>query len=291
MTVQLDTQEDVLKLDAGTLSVEVEYKAKPSIPHRYSPSAEGTIGYDIIAPIYTDVQNQSWSTLLQRQAQLIQTGQYLCPEYCDGLKKLNFDQSQVSKLPIINKNLQETSGWQVVRVNGLVSPQNFFKLLSKKLFPCTDFIRHQDELEYTPAPDTFHDQVGHLPMITHKRFADFFQLFGKAGTRVRNETELQWFNCIYWFTVEFGLLNPTIGTAHYDPKQSTIYGAGIASSCGEIVYCLSDAVEKKPFDFDVVTNTPFNIHHMQTLLFEIPSFDVLESSFRSWALKHGFLEA
>ena len=86
----------------------------------------------------------------------------------------------------------------------------FFKLLANKLFPCTDFIRHQDELDYTPAPDTFHDQVGHLPMITNQKFADFFHLFGLAGTKVRTAEELEWFNRTHWFTVEFGLINSTV---------------------------------------------------------------------------------
>ncbi len=287
--MQLKDNDAVLTLQGGSLSIEVEYKAKLSKPLKASPSPEGTIGAEIISPIYTTEQHETWTELLKKQAKLIETQKFLCPEYCEGLEKLSFDKTKVSELAAINKNLKEITGWQVIRAEGLVSPENFFKLLAQKIFPCTDFIRHKDEMDYTPAPDTFHDQIGHLPMITHKRFADFFELFGKAGTKVRNKEELEWFNRIYWFTVEFGLLNPTAGSKNYDSNQSVIYGAGIASSCGESVYCLSDQVTKKPFDLDVVTSTDFNIHHMQTLLFEITSFDDLEHSFRTWATQHGFL--
>ena len=40
-------------------------------------------------------------------------------------------------------------------------------------------------------------------MITNSRFAEFFHLFGIAGSAAKNEEELMWFNRIYWFTVEF----------------------------------------------------------------------------------------
>ena len=99
-----------------------------------------------------------------------------------------------------------------------------------------------------------------------------------------------WFNRIYWFTTEFGLINPTAHSKDKRDKSLTkIYGAGIASSCGEILYCLSDQVKKMPFDLDVIANTEFDIHHMQDLLFEIESFDELEQKFKAWAKKHSFL--
>lgn len=271
------------------LSIDVEYKAKSSYPICKSISPEGTIGIQIVPPIYSLEQDETWALLLQKHAALVHSKRYLCKEYEDGLKKLNISQTRVSHLNDVSEVLRNTTGWQVIRADGLVAPEVFFKLLANKLFPCTDFIRHREEIDYTPAPDTFHDQIGHLPMITHQRFADFFHLFGLAGTQVRTSEELEWFNRIYWFTVEFGLINSTVHTNQYNPSFSQIYGAGIASSCGEIVYSLSRNVKKLPFDLDVIINTEFDIHHMQELLFEISSFDALEQSFHAWAVKHNFL--
>lgn len=278
-----------IDIPRGVLSVDVEYKAKSSYPVKKSVSPEGTIGEHIAPPLYSAQQHKTWEMLLEKHAQLLTQHAYLCDEYANGVKKLNFPKTHVPNLRDMSVVLKQATGWQVIRVEGLVGPENFFKLLANKVFPCTDFIRHQDELDYTPAPDTFHDQVGHLPMITHQRFADFFHLFGLAGTRVKTPEELEWFNRIYWFTVEFGLINPTAHQSRYDSNLSQIYGAGIASSCGEIVYCLSDKVQKKPFDPDVVAQTGFDIHHMQDLLFEISSFDELERSFYAWTARNGFL--
>lgn len=290
MTTQQSIPQNIfIPIPNAPLSIDVEYKAKSSYPICKSISPEGTIGAQIAPPIYSSEQDETWGILLQKHAALVHNEGYLCNEYKAGLKKLNVSQNRVSHLNDVSKILKSSTGWQIIRADGLVAPEIFFKLLANKLFPCTDFIRHREEMDYTPAPDTFHDQIGHLPMITNQRFADFFHLFGLAGTQVRTEEELEWFNRIYWFTVEFGLINPTVHTNHYNPACTQIYGAGIASSCGEIVYSLSTNVKKLPFNLDVITKTEFDIHHMQEILFEISSFDALEQSFHMWAVEHKFL--
>ncbi|APJ05101.1 phenylalanine 4-monooxygenase [Silvanigrella aquatica] len=253
-----------------------------------SSSVEGTIGSKIMAPVYSQDQHLTWKKMYEKQQELIQS--HLCKEYMEGIQYLQFPLDRVPLLARSSEALKKCTDWQIIRVEGLVSPVNFFALLANKLFPCTDFIRHMDEIDYTPAPDTFHDQIGHLPMITNKRFAEFFNLFGIAGSRAKTEEEVMWFNRIYWFTVEFGLINET---THWeekrDPALTRIYGAGIASSCGEILYSLSDKVTKHSFDIERITNTEFDIHHMQDQLFEIESFDELETEFRNWAFKKGFI--
>lgn len=284
------TQKPSVPLPVPPLSIEVEYKAKSSYPVTPSASPEGTIGEQILYPVYSTEQHQTWAVLLEKHAQLLKSEKYLCQEYTSGMKHLDFPTDQVAALAHSSKMLHACTGWQIIRVEGLVPPEKFFALLANKVFPCTDFIRHFEELDYTPAPDTFHDQVGHLPMITDTRFAQFFHSFGIAGSRAQTPDQLEWFNRIYWFTVEFGLINPSahLGSSR-DPTQTRIYGSGIASSCGEILHCLSDHVVKRPFDLDVICGTDFDIHHMQDQLFEISSFDELEDQFRNWAVQKGFL--
>ncbi|MES2615491.1 MAG: phenylalanine 4-monooxygenase [Bdellovibrionota bacterium] len=272
------------------LSIDVVYKAKSSYPIVPSLSQEGTIGKNILPPTYSQEQNYTWKSLFHKHQNLVKNNAYLCKEYISGLDLLQFPTEQVPTLAELSERLKATSGWQLIRVEGLVSAQKFFALLANKVFPCTDFIRHQDEIDYTPAPDTFHDQVGHLPMITHGRFAEFFHLFGLAGVAAKTEEEIMWFNRIYWFTTEFGLINPTVHSGNkYDKTKTQIYGAGIASSCGEILYSFSDQVKKLPFDLEVISRTEFDIHHMQDVLFEIESFNELEEKFKAWAIKNSFL--
>lgn len=272
------------------LSVEVEYKAKSSYPVVPSASPEGTIGKNILPPEYSSMQHTTWETMFRKHADLVAQNKHLCQEYTKGLRALHFPTNRVPQLAQSSEALRQCSDWQLMRVEGLVPPEKFFALLANKIFPCTDFIRHFDELDYTPAPDTFHDQLGHLPMLTDLRFANFFHLFGLAGSRAKTPEEVMWFNRIYWFTVEFGLINPTAHAGrNRDPSQARIYGSGIASSCGEIVVSLSDQVAKLPFNLNLVCATEFDIHHMQEKLFEIESFDELESKFKAWATEKGYL--
>ncbi len=264
------------------LSTEVVFKAKPSLPLAPSPSPEGTIGRDIQPPIYAPVQHETWRRLYDRQSAAI-VGR-VCDEYLEGRAKLCYERERVPRLADLSERLRACTGWQCVRVEGYVPEATFFLLLAQKLFPCTDFLRHPSELEYTPAPDMFHDLMGHLPMITNPRFASFFHKFGLAGINARREEDTVKLGRIYWYTVEFGLINPTAHAgAARDQRLTKIYGAGISSSVGEIAYALSDAVKKTPFDIERVAATPVEIHHMQDELFEIASFDELEQSFEAWA--------
>jgi phenylalanine-4-hydroxylase len=201
---------------------------------------------------------------------------------------MDFSSNHVPHLAYASERLERRTGWRVVRVDGYVPEDVFFKILGNKAFPCTDFIRHPEELEYTPAPDMFHDLMGHLPMITNPRFAQFFHEYGLAGLRAKTPEQVAMLGRIYWFTVEFGLINPTAHTgAKRDPNQCRIYGAGISSSVGEIIHSLSDEVKKEPFDIDRIAATEFDIHEMQPLLFEIGSFDELESEFSRWSREQG----
>lgn len=271
-----------LEIPKGPLSTDVEYKAEASLPLRPSPSPEGTVGEAIESPQYTPEQDKTWAQLFSRQEQILQNK--ACNEYLDGRTKMSFPSHSVAKLADASRALHKYSSWQVVRVNGFVPQPIFFKLLEQKCFPCTDFLRHPNELEYTPAPDMFHDLMGHLPMITQSRFASFFHAFGRAGVNARNELDTVRLGRIYWYTVEFGLMNPTAHLGHKRvDSECRIYGAGISSSVGEIANSLSHKVQKLPFKIEQVANTDYDIHHMQPFLFEISSFDELESEFLRWA--------
>lgn len=276
------------QIPAGKLSTEVAFKARPSDPISPSPSPEGTIGRAIKPPVYADEQHKTWSELYRRQSLVLEGN--VCAEYMVGRDWMKYPSDRVPNLADLSQRLMEATGWQVIRVEGYVPEDIFFKLLANKCFPCTDFIRHPTELEYTPAPDMFHDLMGHLPLITNPRFASFFHAYGMAGSVAKSEEEVAWLGRIYWFTVEFGLMNPNAhkpGQRRVDDTQ--IYGAGIVSSVGEIPHSLSSVVKKEPFIPEVVSQRVFDIHHMQDTLFEIASFEELESEFRRWASDKGLL--
>src|SRR5690606_39132561 len=129
-------------------------------------------------------------------------------------------------------------GWKVARVPGLIHEQNFFELLRNRIFPSTDYIRKTEELDYTPAPDLFHDIFGHMPLLTNKNFASFYQMFGEAALNAEGANR-KYLETFHWFTAEFGLIKK--------PEGMRIYGAGIVSSHGEVQNALSGNVEVKDF--------------------------------------------
>jgi phenylalanine-4-hydroxylase len=272
----------------GPLSAEVEFKAKPSHPLAESPSPEGTIGAAIIPPRYAPEQHSTWASLFQKQSEILEGR--VVEDYIMARGKLQLPADRVPHLAEVSRHLERHSGWRVIRVGGYVPEPIFFKLLANRCFPCTDFLRHPDELAYTPAPDMFHDIMGHLPLFLNPRYASFFYQWGCAGLAATTAQEIAWLGRIYWYTVEFGLTNPTAHAgSQRDESQCRIYGAGIASSVGEILHCLRPEVKKRPFNIDVIAETDFDIHHMQDAYFEIESFAELESEFVRWAKGKGLL--
>ncbi len=152
----------------------------------------------------------------------------------------------------------------------------FSKCFSRKVFPSTDYIRGKEELDYTPAPDFFHDMFGHMPLLTDTSFASFYQMFGEAALNAQGENRKK-LETFHWFTVEFGLIRK--------PDGMRIYGAGIISSLGEIQHALSNEVEVIDFDTERIVNQAYDVWHLQPLLFAIDSFEQLENGFKDWTKK------
>jgi phenylalanine-4-hydroxylase len=233
---------------------------------------------EIIYPDYPDSDQESWKFLYNRQVELL-PGR-ACKEYLNGAKSLNLSPDKIPYLKNISHVFNEVTGWKVARIPGLIHEENFFELLQKKIFPSTDYIRGKDELDYTPAPDLFHDIFGHLPLLTNKNFASFYQLFGEAALNAKGEDRVK-LETLHWFTVEFGLIKNQDGLR--------IYGAGILSSQKEVEHALSNEVEVIDFDPERVITQEYDVWHLQPILFAIDSFEHLESGFYDWTKKTGLI--
>ncbi|MFN9965909.1 MAG: phenylalanine 4-monooxygenase, partial [Lysobacteraceae bacterium] len=73
---------------------------------------------------------------------------------------------------------------------------------------------------------------------------------------------------LYWYTVEFGLIQTAAGLR--------IYGAGILSSKGESIHCLeSPAPNRIGFDLERIMRTRFRIDTYQKTYFVIDSYQQL----------------
>ena len=92
-------------------------------------------------------------------------------------------------------------------VGGFLPAKEFFASLSRRRFPTTVTIRSRDSIDYVPEPDIFHDVFGHVPLHSDPPFADFLQRFGEAATMARTPEEVEMMARLFWFTIEFGLIN------------------------------------------------------------------------------------
>lgn len=233
---------------------------------------------EIQYPDYPDSDHESWKFLYNRQMKFL-PGR-VCEEYLAGTAKLNFTPDRIPALSHLSHVFLETTGWKVARVPGLIHEENFFSMLKRKVFPSTDYIRGKDELDYTPAPDCFHDMFGHMPLLTDTNFASFYQKFGEAAMNATG-IDRKYLETFHWFTVEFGLIKK--------PEGMRIYGAGIISSLGEVQHALSNEVEVRDFDPEKLVLQEYDVWHLQPILFAIDSFEHLEDGFNYWTKKRALI--
>jgi phenylalanine-4-hydroxylase len=215
---------------------------------------------------YTDAEHQVWITLYERQAALL-PGR-ACDPFLKGLDALDLHRSGIPDFARINEELKRLTGWSVVAVPGLVPDDVFFDHLANRRFPAGQFIRRADQLDYLQEPDVFHDVFGHVPMLTDPTFADYMQAYGEGGLRALGLGRLHNLARLYWYTVEFGLLQT--------PAGLRIYGAGIVSSHAESIFALDDpSPNRLGFELERVMRTPYRIDDFQQVYFVIPSLQAL----------------
>jgi phenylalanine-4-hydroxylase len=206
-----------------------------------------------------------WRRLYERQMALISN--YACDEFRDALATLNFGEG-IPRFEAINRKLGPATNWQLVAVPGLVPDLVFFEHLANRRFPVTVWLREPEEFDYIVEPDVFHDFFGHVPMLFNPVFANYMQAYGRGGIKAHALGAIEMLARLYWYTVEFGLIDT--------PKGLRTYGAGILSSGGEISYCLeSPNPNRIGFDLLRIMQTHYKIDTFQETYFVIRNFDEL----------------
>ncbi|KPF80026.1 phenylalanine-4-hydroxylase [Brevundimonas sp. AAP58] len=218
---------------------------------------------------YTEVEHDTWDTLYARQMKIL-PGR-ACDAFLKGLQALDLNTGGIPDFALMNPKLKALTGWTVVCVPGLVPDDVFFDHLANRRFPSGQFIRKPDQLDYLQEPDIFHDVFGHVPMLTDPTFADYMQAYGKGGQRAQSLGMLKNLARLYWYTVEFGLLEDTDGLR--------IYGAGIVSSASESVFALEDPSPNRiAFDLERIMRTDYRIDDFQQVYFVVPSIEALNDA-------------
>ena len=207
---------------------------------------------------FTEAEQLTWADIISIQRP--RRERQMHPLFMQGIAKLDMDVDRIPNLEKINRKLKSLTGWTGVLVEGLEDGASFYSMLRDRQFPIGNFIRDRGDLNYTPAPDIVHDLYGHIPFFADADYADFCQRFGALAARAAHIPEhLVQYERVFWFTIEFGLIETINGRR--------IFGAGIASSIGECEYALSNKPQVVPFDLEVIRRQDFRIDQMQTKLF------------------------
>jgi phenylalanine-4-hydroxylase len=229
-----------------------------------APQADFTIdqGWDA----YTREEHDIWRRLFERQSEIL-VGRAV-QEFVDGIDFLGIAGGGIPDFRPLNKALMARTGWQIVAVNGLVPDDIFFDHLANRRFPATAWIRTEQEMDYLEEPDVFHDVFGHVPLLANPMFADYMAAYGRGGLKALRLGSLEKLARLYWYTVEFGLIQTDAGLR--------IYGSGIVSSKGESVYALESATPNRlGFDLLRIMRTNYRIDDFQESYFVIDSFEQL----------------
>jgi phenylalanine-4-hydroxylase len=215
---------------------------------------------------YTAQEHATWDTLFARQTAML-PGR-ASAAFLRGVDVLKLSKPGIPDFAELSERLTAATGWRVVAVPGLIPDDVFFDCLADRVFVAGNFIRRPDQLDYLQEPDVFHDVFGHVPMLADPVFADYMVAYGKGGQRAGSLGALKRLARLYWYTVEFGLVE--------EAGALRIYGSGIVSSRGESIFALDDPSPNRiGFDLKRVMRTDYRIDDYQQSYFVIPSFDDL----------------
>jgi phenylalanine-4-hydroxylase len=120
------------------------------------------------------------------------------------------------------------TGWTIRPVAGLISSRDFFEGLANKVFCSTQFIRSDENIEFSPLPDMIHEVIGHTSSLATEQFSTLAEEFGKISLKL-NDKEIDRLAKLFWYTNEVGMIKNSEGIK--------VYGAAIVSSPKESIHC------------------------------------------------------
>lgn len=216
---------------------------------------------------YTKNEHSTWELLISNR--MTNLKKEACNLYLTGLHNLKLPTTYIPTYQEMNSLLQGFTNWRIVPTTELITSSNYFKMLANCEFPAITSIRPLHEIDYysSAKPDVIHEYFGHAPFLINTDYANFMQRLAKlALTRSKKEQVL--LGRLFWFTIEFGLIQTEEGLR--------VYGAGIIPSKSETQHALYDTnVERREFTLTDVLRTPYSALKKQKIYYVMPSFEDL----------------
>ncbi|WP_433434076.1 phenylalanine 4-monooxygenase [Nonomuraea sp. CA-141351] len=221
-------------------------------------------GTPIPAAEYTDQEHAVWALVTRELA--IKHAKYATAEYLDGADRLGLPGERIPQLEEVSRLLEPLTGFRYLPAAGLVPLRDFYGVLADGYFHSTQYIRHHSVPFYTPEPDVIHEVIGHANALAGSRYAALYRLAGQAARRVQSDEALEFVSKVFWFTLEFGVMQ--------ESGELKAYGAGILSSYGEIEEFRG--MDIRPLDLSAMGTTHYDITKYQDVLFRAESLQHLE---------------
>lgn len=216
---------------------------------------------------WTTEQNQIWTTLMERQAPAVL--KHASQIYLRGSASLNLPGDHIPTFAELNQRITKRTGWRIVRTKIRYSDtSSWYQHFLRHEFIVTNYLRREDELEFTPEPDMFHDIFGHLPFFTLPEYTEIMDMFTQAYIRANPEQQ-EAIKRLGWFSYEFGLIR--------ENGVVKAFGTGLISSIGELQNSVSGKVPILPFTIENLLNRNKAIASFNKELFIFESLDSLKA--------------
>lgn len=206
-------------------------------------------------PEYSDVEHGVWRAVVRRLEAL--HAEHACRAYLEAKEELGLPADRVPQLREVTDRLAPITGFSYLPVAGLAPLREFYRAFADSVFFSTQYLRHPSMPLYTPEPDIVHEVVGHANQLASPHFAPLYRLVGDAVARTQGEEALRFLSRVFWFSLEFGVVEEEGG-----PKA---YGAGILSSPGETAAFRTADI--RALDALAMGSVPYDITRYQPVLF------------------------
>jgi phenylalanine-4-hydroxylase len=222
-------------------------------------------------PRYTEGETRVWQAVMERLAELHEI--HAASVYLKGFRRLGMSIERPPVPGSLARELHRETGFGLVLTDGLLDARVFLTHLGQRRQPCTVYLRHGSRPDYTPEPDLVHEAIGHAPMLTDPHAARLNEVIGEAAASA-SSAQLQALLRLYWFTLEFGVVEERNGLR--------AYGAGLLSSFGELPHAFSEAVTRRPFKLAEVIAQDYAHDRMQDVLFVASSLAGVLAEIETW---------
>jgi phenylalanine-4-hydroxylase len=208
---------------------------------------------------YTDEEQEVWRTVCRELE--AKHRRYAVAEYREAKGRVGLPTDHVPGLDEISALIGAVSGWRYLPAAGLVPLADFYGALADRQFYSTQYVRHPAVPLYTPEPDIIHEVIGHGHLLATPTFGELHRLAGVAARRLHDQENLRFLSRVFWFSLEFGVVN--------EDGELRAYGAGILSSFGEIEEFR--AMDLRPLDIAEMGTADYDITAYQPVLYSAHS--------------------